>query len=297
MQQNWKGTTYGNRWMHKWIVRLLAHIDLRLMYAFAAVFIIPVCLIATPRRKYIYSYFRKRWMMSPMRSMWMTYRNFYIYMQQVVDRFAVFAGKRFKMEIEGDDIYQKLISRKEGFVQLCSHIGNSEIAGYTLSPKPKKMTVLVYGGEKADVMESRRKAFNRMGINMVAVENDINYIFEISCAIHRGDIVSSPADRIIGSTRTVKVSLLAEQALLPAGPFAIGATYNLDVVELSVMKVRHDTYRIYVTPIEYDKNASRTEKIRQMANAYIAEMERLVKLYPTQWYNFYDFWNTETDRQ
>jgi predicted LPLAT superfamily acyltransferase len=58
-------------------------------------------------------------------------------------------------------------------------------------------------------------------------------------------------------------------------------------------------YKNYVTPINYDKDQPRKEQIRQLrkeqirqlSEAYVAELEKRVLEYPTQWYNFFDFWN------
>jgi predicted LPLAT superfamily acyltransferase len=57
------------------------------------------------------------------------------------------------------------------------------------------------------------------------------------------------------------------------------------------MKESSKKYKIYVTPLSYDKQAPRKEQICQLAKGYTEELERIVKLYPTQWYNYFDFWN------
>ena len=69
-----------------------------------------------------------------------------------------------------------------------------------------------------------------------------------------------------------------------------GIYVNLDVLAVNVMKVGLLKYKIYVTPLYYDKNQSRKLQIKQLSAAYIAELENMLRQYPTQWYNFYDFW-------
>ena len=65
---------------------------------------------------------------------------------------------------------------------------------------------------------------------------------------------------------------------------------GLNVLAVNVMKTSVKGYKIYVKPIPYDKEASRKQQISQLADGYIAEVERMLKLYPTQWYNFFEFW-------
>lgn len=102
--------------------------------------------------------------------------------------------------------------------------------------------------------------------------------------------MSIAGDRILGSAKTMKVSLLGKETEIPAGPFVVATSYGLDVLEISVMKVKHNRYRIYVTPLSYDKRATKTEKQNQLVHSYINELENRIRQYPIQWYNYYDFW-------
>ena len=290
-EQNWPGTTYGNEWMHKWLIRLLRFIDTRVLYLFVAVFIIPVCLILNPSRGIAYRYFRKRIGYGRLKSAWKTYVNHCLFGQVVVDRFAMYAGKKFKVEVEGEEHFARLAAKNEGFMQLSAHIGNYEIAGYTLVSEDKRFNALVFAGEKASVMRNRDKMFAGTNINMIAMSPDMSHLFEIDKALKEGEIVSMPADRISGSQKFIEHDLLGAKAKFPLGPFSVATMRGLDVLAVNVMKTSLKSYKIYVTPLPYDKTASRQEQIRQLSGAYVAELEKRVKQYPTQWYNYFEFWN------
>ena len=290
-EQNWPGTTYGNEWMHKWLIRLLRFIDTRVLYLFVAVFIIPVCLILNPSRGIAYRYFRKRIGYGRLKSAWKTYVNHCLFGQVVVDRFAMYAGKKFKVEVEGEEHFARLAAKNEGFMQLSAHIGNYEIAGYTLVSEDKRFNALVFAGEKASVMRNRGKMFAGTNINMIAMSPDMSHLFEIDKALKEGEIVSMPADRISGSQKFIEHDLLGAKAKFPLGPFSVATMRGLDVLAVNVMKTSLKSYKIYVTPLPYDKTASRQEQIRQLSGAYVAELEKRVKQYPTQWYNYFEFWN------
>ena len=66
---------------------------------------------------------------------------------------------------------------------------------------------------------------------------------------------------------------------------------QLEVLAVNVMKLSAKRYKVYVTPLSYDKTAPRKEQIEQLSRAYVDELERLIKLYPKQWYNYYEFWS------
>lgn len=288
----WQGTTYGNSWMHRWLIRMLRVIPVWVLYAFVAVAVVPVCMIVNPARSIIYQYFRERWNMRPFKAMLMTYRNFYLFAQVVIDKFAMYAGRRFEIDVEGLEYYNKLANAAEGFVILSAHIGNYEIAGYTLHADAKRFNALVFGGEKGSVMENRNRMFANTNIRMIAVSDDMSHLFAINNALADGETVSMPADRMLGSRRAIGITLLGAEAHLPRGPFDVATMRGLNVVAVNVMKTAAKKYTIYVTPLTYNHEATRTEQSLQLAQGYAAELERMLKMNPAQWYNYFEFWHT-----
>ncbi len=290
-EQEWAGTTYGNEWMHKWLIRMLRYIDVRILYLFVALFIIPVCLVLNPSRGIAYRYFRQRIGYGRMKSAWKTYTNHCLFGQVVVDKFAMYAGKKFVVEIENyNEFIDRAARKEEGFVQLSAHIGNYEIAGYTLAVEGKRFNALVFAGEKASVMRNRSKMFTGTNISMIAIQPDMSHLFEIDKALTDGGIVSMPADRINGSKKCIELDFLGAKAKFPLGPFSVATMRGLDVLAVNVMKDSLTSYKIYVTPLLYDKGATRQEQIKQLSEAYVAELEKRVRQYPEQWYNYFEFW-------
>ena len=288
-EKKWEGTTFGNSLMHKWLIKLLRGIDIRIIYFFTYVFVIPPCLLR-PGFKPIYHYFRERWKLSPIKAFIKTYQNHYMFGQVVIDRFAMYAGKRFHMDIEGYDHFLSLAKQQDGFILLSSHIGNYEIAGYTLVAEDKPFNTLVFFGEKQSIMDYRNQMFADTNIRMIPVSSDMSHLFEIDHALQNGETVSMPADRINGSQKCIEHVFLGAKAKFPLGPFSVATMRGLDVLAVNVMKDSLLGYKIYVTPLAYDKEASRQEQIRQLSSAYVAELEKRVRQYPTQWYNYFEFW-------
>lgn len=286
----WAGTTYGNGWMHRSLIRTLRWMDVRLLYIFAAVFIVPVVLIVNPSRTIIYRYMRQRQGYGRLRAAWMTYVNHCMFSQVVIDKFAMYAGKHFHIDIVGYDHFLERSRRPEAFVQLSAHVGNYEIAGYSLVAADKQFNALVYFGEKETVMESRNQMFSDHHVHMIPVSEDMSHLFLINEVLQKGEIVSMPADRIWGSQKSLRATLLGGEADLPMGPFSVATMRSLDVVAVNVMKSSLKGYTIYVTPLAYDKQAPRREQMNQLVAAYTAELERMLQLYPAQWYNFFEFW-------
>ena len=290
-EKQWVGTTYGNGWMHLWLVRVLRLMDVRLLYVFSAVFVVPACLILNDSRRIIYRYFRERHHYGCWKAVWQTYVNHCLFGQVVIDRFAMYAGKRFRIDIDGNHHFKQLIAKPEAFIQLSAHIGNYEIAGYTLEVENKPFNALVFDGEKQSVMQHRNEMFADTNVRMIPVCEDMSHLFQIDHALQEGEVVSMPADRLWGSKKTINVTLLGAKASLPIGPFSIAAMRGLDVLAVNVMKSSTKRYHIYATPLPYDKQAPRQQQIQELAAAYAAELERMLTMYPAQWYNYFPFWS------
>ena len=289
--QTWDGTTYGSSRMHRWLIGLLKCLDVRILYVFSNIFVIPVCVLFRPGGRIIYRYFRHRHGYGRWKSAWKTYVNHCKFSQVVIDRFAMYAGKQFQVDIEGYDAFLALSQRPEGFVQLSAHVGNYELAGYTLRAETKTMNALVYFGEKASVMQNRQRMFSGNNIRMIAVKPDMSHLFEIDRALSDGEILSMPADRFTGSDKSLTFSFLGSDARFPIGPFSVATMRGLDVLGVNVMKTGTKHYTIYVKRLTYDKQAKRKEQIRQLASSYVDELEQIVRRFPEQWYNYYEFWN------
>lgn len=290
-EKEWKGSTAGTPWMHRWLIRSLRVLPLRFVYAGAAVFVIPFCMLFAHKGYIsIYHFFRRRLNQRPLRAFWNTYVNHCHFAQVIIDRFYVYGGGRFDFEIENYDLYLRLAAEAGGFVILSAHVGNYEVAGYTLAAKTKRFNALVYGGEAQTVMQNRSHILTQNNIRMIPIQGDMSHLFAMSNALAEGESVSIPADRIFGSPRHVECSLFGETARLPLGPFAIAAQRDVPVIAINVMKESAKKYHIYIKQLEAEGNTLR-ERSRNLALQYAKNLEETIKDYPTQWFNYYEFWN------
>lgn len=287
--RQWAGSTFGNGWMHSSLIRCLRVIDTRFFYLFAAIFIIPFCIVFNRSGRTSYAFFRGRLGYGFLRTLKSVYVNHYRFAQAVIDKFAMYAGRRFDVEVEGLDNFNALAEGENGFIHFSSHIGNYEIAGYTLASDKKAINAVVFADEKASVMAGRSDMFGKTNVRMIALKQDMSHLFEIDNALCGGEIVSFPTDRFMGG-RSLECEFLGGKAKFPMGPFSTATMRGVDVLAVNVMKVNSRGYRIYVTPLDYDRALPRKAQMEQLLHAYVAELEKRVRQYPEQWFNFYDFW-------
>ena len=59
---------------------------------------------------------------------------------------------------------------------------------------------------------------------------------------------------------------------------------------ISAMKEKDGSYSAFIKPLPYDKTLTKAQQRQQIADAYTAEIERLLEKYPYQWFNYSDLW-------
>lgn len=292
-EQRWAGTTFGNGWMHRHLILILRYIDVRFFYIIAYVFVVPVTLVLNKSRSTSYKFYHRILAYPTLKSVWFVYRNHCSFAQVVLDRFAMYAGQHFDVRIEGRDDFQTLSHKPEGFLQLSSHIGCYEMAGYSLVSPDKSIFPVVSAKEKQSVMDNRNMMFSSTNVHMIVLKDDMSHLFEIDKALCEGNIVSFPSDRFVEGSRSLVVNFFGQPARFPQGPFSVAAMRGVDALSVNVMKTGSKSYAIFTKSLEYDKTASRGEQLRQLSEAYVAQLEVMLKQYPSQWYNFYDFWSIQ----
>jgi predicted LPLAT superfamily acyltransferase len=275
--------------MFKALILMLKTINIKVFYAFMAICVIPVTLVFSSGARLTFRYFHQRRGYGWWKSLSATYKNHCLFGQTVIDKFAMYAGHKFQIAYQGLESYQKLLELPDAFIQLSAHIGCSEILGYSLHVD-KPCNVLVYGGEKASLMGYRKASFGDMNIRMIPVGMENTNSDAIVEALDRGEILSAFADRMMNINKVVVSTLHGSKVNLAKGPFSLATTRGIEVIMASTMKEKDGSYTAYFTPLPYDKTLSKSEQRQQLADAYTAEIERLLDMYPYQWFNYSDLW-------
>lgn len=279
--------------MHRMLIGACRFMPLWFIYTGLALFVVPSCMIFSHKGYIaIYHYFRQRWHYNPLKSLWWVYKNHYRFGQIIIDRFYAYAGGTFDIEIENYNLYLDLEKKPEGFMMVSSHIGNYELAGYKLKAENKRFNALVYGGEAQVVMQNRQMKLSHNNIRMIPFGNDMSHLFLLSSALGEGEVVSIPGDRLFGSPRSVECDFLGARAKFPQGSFTLASQRIVPMLAVNVMKEGYKKYHIYITQLPQPaEDMSRNESVKLLSQAFASEIERILHIYPEQWFNYFEFWN------
>lgn len=273
-------------------MRIVRHVPLRLMYGFVAVFVVPFYFVFSKGYKPMYHYFNQRLGYRPVKAFFGVYHNFCRFSQVILDRFYMFSGGKFDVEVENYHLYQELAEDKPGFMILSAHVGCYELAGYTLVATKKRFNALAFGEEAEAIVENRQRLFENTNIRIIPVKDDLSHLFALNDALDNGESVSFPSDRLVGKQRTVTCEFLGAPARFPMGPFALAAQRDLPVLTVNVMKESAKRYKVYVNRLQKE-GEKRDERINGYVRQYVGHLEEVLREYPEQWFNYYEFWGNE----
>jgi len=292
--KNWTGKTGGSTFGQKSLVFLFHFHHVTVGYVILALAVPFYMLFARKGYLAIYRYFRRQHGYGRLKAFGKTYQNHFVFGQCMLDRFAVYAKRRsfFKLTITGNDVFHRLLDDDKGFVIASSHVGNFELSGYLLRQDKKRIHAIVYGDEAKEVMNRRMATLGMNNVCMAPVSNDMSHIFTLNEALQNGEIVSMPCDRNFGSAKSVDCDFLNGKADFPQGAFAMAAMFDVPVVTIFVMKESVSKYHIYVSLLPTDgfETLNKREKINRLTQSFASEVEGIVRKYPEQWFNFYEFW-------
>ena len=112
-------------------------------------------------------------------------------------------------------------------------------------------------------------------------------MLEMKVALNNGEYICFNGDRFVNRDQTLHTEILGGEALLPSGPFKIAAKCRVPVIFYYAMREKSYTYRFIFEEATFEGRPTHEQLVAQ----YAASLDRIVRKYPRQWFNFYDFWN------
>lgn len=99
----WQGQTDGRPWMLRSLIAIFRRVDVRLLYGVMAVVVLFYMVGNRNGYRAMRDFFRRRMGYGRWRTLRAVYANHFRFGQVILDRFAVYAGRRFRIEIEHNE--------------------------------------------------------------------------------------------------------------------------------------------------------------------------------------------------
>lgn len=294
--QQWRGKTAGGTFGQKFLFFALKHIKAKNFY-FVLYPIIPFCLLfARKANRAIYNYYHHIWGYGKWEAFKANVRTAFTFGRVVIDKFALLAGRseQFQVSIQNPEVFEKLLSQDKGVILAGSHIGNFELLGHCLKQDSKPVNGVIYGGESAVMQARRSSTFGENNVKLIPVAQDMSHLFAIKNALDNGEIVTILCDRLFGSNKKKRMDFLGHPADFPIGTFRMAAQLEVPVISVFLIKGKGSQYNGHLVPLTIPEGVtSVTEKVENLLRQYVKTLEDTLRQNPEQWFNFYEFWETQ----
>lgn len=292
MSSEWEGKSKGSVFGYKVFVFLIKNLGVKSAYSLLFFVALYYCFFAPTNVKAIYYYFNKRLKYSRLKSIAHVFKSFFVFGQTIIDKVAISSGLRdsFTYNFDGRQNIKDLLDHKKGGILISAHVGNFEISEFFFAELDQTATIslVVTDTERQAIKEYLRQYTRKSHTKFIVIKEDISHIFEINAALSRNEIVCMTGDRYIKGTKFMEEQLLGETAQFPAGPFMIASRLKVPVIFVYVMKDPKQHYHLYARTAE-NKHRDAPHLLKE----YTKSVEWMLKKYPKQWFNYFDFWNSK----
>jgi predicted LPLAT superfamily acyltransferase len=125
----------------------------------------------------------------------------------------------------------------------------------------------------------------KSSLQFILIKEDMSHIFEIHSALDSGGLVVFTGDRYLPGTKKLTESFFGKEADFPLGPYLLASRLNMPVLFVYVMKETKKHYNLYARKAEF-----KARDAQGLLKEYTESMEWILKKYPLQWFNYFDFW-------
>lgn len=288
----WKGKSKGTVSGYRIFVWCIRNIGIRssyfILYFVASYFV----LFQKKSNRYILYYFQKRLNYGYWKAKYFIFKSYFTFGKVLIDKTAISAGLREKYTYEFDGIenLRNLLAAKKGGVLISAHIGNFEIAEHFFADIDFDCQInLVTTDQEVTVIKEYLESVSvkKSNIKFIYVKEDLSHIFEINQALSNNELICFTGDRYFEGSKYLEADLLGKSAKFPAGPFLIASRLGVPVVYVYVMKEDNLHYHLYARVAQNIKNRDS----QGLLQSYVDNLETMVKKYPLQWFNYFDFWD------
>jgi predicted LPLAT superfamily acyltransferase len=289
---SWQGKSRGIPLGYRVFVSILRHFGVQPAYLLLRIVVLYYFLFSLKSSKLIFHYFHKKLHYSRFQSVGLLYKNYYRLGQTLIDKVVIMSeiDNKFSFDFEGEENLRHITALQQGGLLLSAHLGNWEIAGHLLKRLQTKINVVMYDGEHRQIKKYMEGVTGKRNIHVIVIKEDLSHIYAISEALKNNELVCMHADRFVEGNKTMLCNFLGEPARFPAGPFVLAATFKVPVSFVFAFKETSTHYHLYASQPKRYQELSKDRMMEALLQDFAGAMEEKARLYPEQWFNYYNFW-------
>jgi predicted LPLAT superfamily acyltransferase len=223
-----------------------------------------------------------------------TFRNVLSFGRILVDRgwLGCVRDASLSHKVVNREKLDAIIAAGKGAILLTAHVGNWQTAFSNL----RFLKVPVHALMQYDPQAAARHYFDlgkkERSFAIINADGPFGGMIEATAALQRGEFVTIMGDRFIkGPSSTVL--FLGKKVRLPNAAYTLAAHVGVPVVVFLAAKTGRKSFQLQVWDIfdpRFESRESHQDMLTECSRKFAEALEKYLKIFPYQWYNFFDFW-------
>lgn len=288
MEEKWDGKTKGSLWGYRFFVFCIRTFGLNFSYLFSYFVSIYYVLFSRDQRNGLMKFYKVAFGYNKSKARRSTFRNFYLFGQTLIDRVALRTkrNKKFTYTFNNETVLRSLHEKRQGGFLISGHVGNWENAGNLIKQRiTGTINIVMLDKEVEKIKSYMESETGGPEYKLIPIKNDMSHLILIHQALKRHELVAIHADRVSGTMKTIELPFFGKPTKFPAGPFIMAHKFKVPITFVFAAKGSKFHYDLYATDLISDSKSP-----EEIAKKYVDYLETMVKKYPTQWFNFYDYY-------
>ena len=296
---NWK--TQSERG-NMFVLRLITWIALHLGRRVTRCILVPVVayfFISSPRARRASARFLSRIPNQP-HGVKAVFQHLYVFATVTLDRVYFLNGRLdlFNIEIKDENnVALGTAASGAGLFLMGAHFGSFESVRSIARDYPSLKMVLLMYEENARNIKQLLHAINPNVQQEIISLGQPRAMLQVKEQINDGALIGVLADRSLDAIGNTRVNFLGFEANFPTGPFRLAAILQHPVYFMTGVFEGGNRYSVYLEPIvDFSISAENKDTaVNQAMLRYVELLEKHCKNAPYNWFNYFDFWQENTD--
>ena len=296
---NWK--TQSERG-NMFVLRLITWIALHLGRRVTRCILVPVVayfFISSPRARRASARFLSRIPNQP-HGVKAVFQHLYVFATVTLDRVYFLNGRLdlFNIEIKDENnVALGTAASGAGLFLMGAHFGSFESVRSIARDYPSLKMVLLMYEENARNIKQLLHAINPNVQQEIISLGQPRAMLQVKEQINDGALIGVLADRSLDAIGNTRVNFLGFEANFPTGPFRLAAILQHPVYFMTGVFEGGNRYSVYLEPIADFSIPIKNKDtaVDQAVLRYVELLEKHCKNAPYNWFNYFDFWQENTD--
>lgn len=226
------------------------------------------------------------------------YRHFFTFAATIHDRIYL-VNRRFELfdfEVHGEEVLRRLLAGGKGLFLMGAHLGSFEVIRAIGWKYADLRVAMVMHQGNAQKIIAMLAAINPQATQDIIGMGHIDSMLKVQERLDAGSVVGMLADRTPGGEALCPVQILGGNANLPIGPFRMAALLQRPVVFMTGLYLGGNRYAVHFDALADFSAVARGQRDAAVEAAiirYAALLDQYCRMAPYNWFNFFDFWQSE----